>query len=265
MATVRGDELLREREGPVATIRFNRPERLNAFRRGTYRELHSLLLELERDETVRVAILTGTGRAFCAGEDLKELEAETERGLDLDEVRGSLELLQDITRVIARGRVVSIAAVNGVAAGFGAELALSCDLRIGSSSARFLFPEVRRGLFVTNGVTHLLPRIVGVGRALTLLLTGAPVDARAAETWGLLESVVDDSQIASAANALAKTIAANAPLSVRLTKRALRDGAAEDLESALRREIDFALECFEGGAHREGARAFVQKRDPSFG
>jgi enoyl-CoA hydratase/carnithine racemase len=262
VVTVTGGEILLDREGPLAIVRFNRPERLNAFPREMYRKLHEVLGDLEKDETARVAILTGVGRAFSAGEDLKELESDRE--LSREEVRASLALLQDITRRIAGSRLVYVAAVNGVAAGFGAELAIACDLRLGSRSARFLFPEVRRGLFVTNGVTHLLPRVAGIGRALSLLLTGDEVDARAAEALGLLETVVSEEDVVESAKALARRIAANAPRSVRLTKRALREGAAGNLEDALRREIGYALECFEEGAHLEGAKAFVEKRDPGF-
>jgi enoyl-CoA hydratase/carnithine racemase len=262
---MKDDPILLEREGRVATVTFHRPECLNAFLSSMYQELHSLVGDLERDETVRVVILTGSGRAFCAGDDLKELEARGSWAHDREAIRTVLDRLQDITRRIARGRNIYLAAVNGVAAGFGAELALSCDVRLGSESASFLFPEVRRGLFVTNGVTHLLPRIAGLGRAMELLLSGAPIDAENAARVGLLGRVVPGDELLREAKALGRQIAQNAPQSVRLTKRALRLGVEGDLEGALRQEIDFALECFEGGAHKEGARAFVEKRDPEFG
>lgn len=258
------DPILLERDGSVATVTFHRPECLNAFRRSMYQELHSLVGELERDETIRVVLLTGSGRAFCAGDDLKELEAQGSWAQDRDDIRTVLDLVQDITRRIARGRNIYIAAVNGVAAGFGAELALSCDVRLGSENASFLFPEVRRGLFVTNGVTHLLPRIAGLGRAMELLLSGAPIEAEDAARIGLVGRVVPGEDLLRETMSLGRRIAQNAPQSVRLTKRALRLGVEGDLEGALRQEIDFALECFEGGAHVEGARAFVEKRDPEF-
>jgi enoyl-CoA hydratase/carnithine racemase len=257
--------ILCERADGVAVVTFNRPQRLNAFLHATYAELGDLLRELEADEAVRVVILTGSGRAFCAGEDLQELEEITARGVDMEELARTVERLQDITRAVVGSAKVYVAAVNGVAAGFGAELAVACDVRIGSESARLLFPEVRRGLFVTNGVTHLLPRLIGLGRAMELLVSGAAIDAREAERIGLVSRIVPDGEVLAAARALARTVAANESTSVRLTKRALREGVEGTLESALRRETEFALECARGGAHAEGARAFLEKRSPVFG
>lgn len=253
------------RDGAVATVTFNRPKKLNAFTDAMYRALHELLRALETEQAIRVVVLTGTGRGFCAGEDLAELETLSEQGLTHGDFRTALDRLQDITRIIATSTRVYVAAVNGVAAGFGAELAIACDIRYAAASARLLFPEVQRGLFITNGVTHLLPRIAGLGVALELLLTGTPIDAQVAERLGIFNRVYADAELPGAAQALAAAIATNEALAVSLTKRSLRDGAQSDLESALQRETEFALACADAGAHREGARAFLEKRAPSFG
>lgn len=258
------DPILCERDGAVATVTFNRAEKLNAFTHAMYHALQAQLEALESERVIRVVVITGRGRGFCAGEDLAELERLSEQGLDRTDLSAALDRLQHITRVIATSSKVYIAAVNGVAAGFGAELAVACDIRYASASARMLFPEVRRGLFVTNGVTHLLPRIVGLGRALELLLTGTPIDAETAERLGIFNRLLADADLLGAAHTLAAAIAANEAMAVRLTKRALREGTHGNLEEALQRETAFALACADAGAHLEGARAFLEKRLPSF-
>lgn len=258
------DEILVARDGAVATITFNRPERLNAFRRSTYQRLHAVIADLEQESGLRVVILTGSGKGFCAGEDLHELEASAARGMPESEMVALVQTLQDITRRIVNSHHVYIAAVNGVAAGFGAEVAIACDLRIVADGARFLFPEVRRGLFVTNGVSVLLQRLVGQGRAKEWLLTGAPVDAAAAAASGLANDVVAPGALLTRAAAMAAAIVENAALSVRLTKRIVNETADGDLERALTAEVGYVIECFRAGAHEEGARAFVEKRAAQF-
>lgn len=251
---------LRPNDG-VLTVTFNRPERLNAFRRSEYHRFRDLLVEIEGDATVRAVVLTGHGRAFCAGEDLKELDAHAAD--DGSVTRDNLLVLQDITRRIVRSERVYIAAVNGVAAGFGAELACACDVRLAGEEGRFVFPEVKRGLFVTNGISHTLPRLVGDNWAATLLLTGDPIDAATALRIGLVSQVVGGDGLVGAAQAMALTIAANAPTAVRHTKRILR-GDAEALERALVTEVDFVERVLASGEYLEGARAFVEKRAPDF-
>lgn len=254
------DAFLFDRADGVLTVTFNRPERLNAFRREEYLRFRDLLGELEGEAGVRVVVLTGRGRGFCAGEDLKELD-EHAADADLALTRENALVLQDITRRIATSARVYVAAVNGVAAGFGAELACACDLRLGARGARFLFPEVRRGLFITNGISYLLPRITGETWAAQLLLTGQPVDDETARAIGLLTALHPPEALLPAAQALAAAIAANAPTAVRLTKRILRgDGSA--LERALDTEVEFLGDCLRSGEYVEGARAFVEKRAP---
>jgi len=257
------DPFLLQRADGVMTVTFNRPDRLNAFRRSEYRRLHELLGELEAEPGVRVVVLTGRGRGFCAGEDLKELE----QGGDAANpalTRENVLVLQDITRRIVRSSRVYVAAVNGVAAGFGAELACACDLRLAADSARFLFPEVRRGLFITNGISYILPRLVGDGWARTLLLTGDPVDADTARRIGLVTECCPEATLTTRAQDVAAALASRAPTALRLTKRIL--GADDErLERALVTEVDYLEECLATGEYLEGARAFVEKRAPHFG
>lgn len=258
------DAILQHREHGVLTLTFNRPERLNAFRREEYAALHRLLGELATDRELRVVVLTGAGRAFCAGEDLKELEADA-TAISFDAMRANVETLQDITRRIVQSDKVFVAAVNGVAAGFGAELAVACDCRVAAHNARFLFPEVRRGLFVTNGVTALLPRMVGHTWASTLLLSGEAVDAATAERAGLVTEAVADAELLTVVGAMARRMAENAPTAMRLTKRALAAAFEAELERALVQEVDDIMRVMASGEHVEGARAFIEKRPPRFG
>ncbi len=248
------------RSGPALTITFNRPERLNAFRRVEYHALHALLTAVARDRSLRVVVLTGSGRGFCAGEDLKELDQEADTSAAA--MRENIEVLQDITRRIVDSDAVFVAAVNGVAAGFGAELAVACDLRVGSAGARFLFPEVRRGLFVTNGVSFLLPRIVGHTWASHLLLGGHPIDAATALRLGLVTEVVPEEALGATVQGLVDALVANAPTAMAHTKRILRQPERAMLERHLEQEVVSIVECLSTGEHVEGARAFVEKRRP---
>jgi 2-(1,2-epoxy-1,2-dihydrophenyl)acetyl-CoA isomerase len=256
------ETFLMEAMDGVLTVTFNRPERLNAFRRTEYHRFRDLLGEIEQDSSVRVVVLTGRGRGFCAGEDLKELDAtgaQEDEGLS----RENALVLQDITRRIVRSDRVYLAAVNGVAAGFGAELACACDIRVAAEGARFLFPEVRRGLFITNGISYLLPRLVGDNWAATLLLTGDSIDAHVAHRIGLVSHLVPNDSLPVIARETARAIAAHAPTSVRLTKRILR-ADVEGIERALASEVDHLDAVIASGEYVEGARAFVEKRLPRY-
>lgn len=256
------DSFLLDRRDGVLTVTFNRPERLNAFRRAEYHRFRDLLGEIEDDVAVSVVILTGSGRGFCAGEDLKELESASDE-VDAGVTRENVLVLQDITRRIVRSERVYLAAVNGVAAGFGAELACACDVRLAGEGARFLFPEVKRGLFITNGISWSLPRLVGDNWAASLLLTGDSIDAQVAKRIGLVTDVISHDSLVSVAQAMAAGIAAAAPTAVRHTKRILRRDA-EGLEQALATEVEYIDRVIASGEYREGARAFVEKRPPRY-
>ncbi|MEU7004724.1 enoyl-CoA hydratase-related protein [Nonomuraea sp. NPDC046570] len=251
------------RSSNVVTIRFDRPKVLNAFRASTRAQLAGTLADLLEDRDARVVILTGSGRAFSAGQDLNELEARLDAEEEEDAGRG-LEELQELTRALLALPQVTIAALNGVAVGLGAELALACDLRLAASSASIGFPEARRAMFQTNGVMWLLPRIVGHARASELVLTGRIASAIDAERIGLVHAVHADSELDSAAAAVAAEITANAPASLALAKALLRDTWGLGLEAVMKRESEGMLACLGSQDLREGNQAFLEKRAPVY-
>lgn len=263
-ATGPGEDIRVERRDRVALVTFERPEVLNAFRGRTYDRLLEILSELAGDEDARAVVLTGSGRAFCAGTDLRELDADAAGASGGGEAtRFSVERNQEITRRLVALPQITIAAVNGLAVGFGAELAVASDIRVASEDARFAFPEVQRGLYLTNGVTWLLPRIVGLGRAMEWLATGRQVTAAEALGAGLVTEYVSRDRLLELAFDIAGAIAVCAPISVRMVKRALHD-PPEDLEAALEAETRDVLVCRETEDWAEGVRSFLEKRRPEF-
>lgn len=258
------NDIIYEKDDGIAVATVNRPEVLNAFRTDTYSELNRILDDAETDKAVRILIITGNGRAFCAGEDLKELSAIDYTTHSMEESRKRVEMLQNVTRCIVNMPKVVIAALNGFAVGFGAELTIACDIRIAAEEASFSFPEVKRALFETNGVMYLLPRIIGLGRTMELLLSGRDLPAAEALDLGLVSSVVPKKQLLPSAVDLAKTIKTNAPVSVRLIKEALHKTYDLTLEEVLDLEVDGALACLKTEDLKESLKAFAEKRQPRY-
>jgi len=254
--------LVERRDEHTVLLTFNRPDRLNALDRQSLTRLHAVLGELEREPAIRSLVLTGAGRAFSAGADLKELGATDPSSRSVRDAHRELHLFQDITRRLVALPAVVIAAVNGIAVGIGAELAIAADIRIGADASALLLSEARRGLFQTNGVMHLLPRLVGHGRAAHWLLTAEPVPAPRLLEAGFFTEVLPAEGLLDRAFALATTIAGNAPISVGLIKRLLRRTWEVDLETMLQYEIDGMLACMASDDIEEGVRAFVEKRPP---
>jgi crotonobetainyl-CoA hydratase len=257
MADSGEDILLAEDHGPVRVITLNRPRALNAVSPQLARELGAALAGIDDNPDIRVAILTGAGdRAFCAGADLKTM-------------RGTGPAMREEAGVIAstlrfRPAKPVIAAVNGLAYGGGLELVLACDLAVCSERALFALPEVKRGVLATGGGLVRLPHVIGPRRALQLTLTGEPVDAATALSWGLVNAVVPAGSVLERAMSVAHAIARNAPLSVAESKRAIHEGAglAEDdawllSEAAFHRIKDTADAL-------EGPLAFAEKRPPKW-
>jgi len=261
---MRYEDIHLERRGGVAVARVNRPPCLNAFRKQTFGELGAILEETAAESGIRVVILTGTGRAFSSGKDLKEVDAEHVGAEFAEANRAEVEGLQEITRRMLAHPSVLIAAVNGLAVGFGAELSLNCDFRLAAKSASFAFIEAQRGLFPTNGAHFLLPRLIGRGRAAEMLLSGRTVMAEEAEAWGLVNRVVEDERLLDATLEIAHTIATNAPLSVRDSLRLLRQSEALTVEDVLLRETEATVRGLQSSDVLEGARAFFEKRQPRF-
>jgi enoyl-CoA hydratase/carnithine racemase len=261
---VETDDISFEQQGHVALATFHRPEALNAFRQATLRDFLSVLDEVEADPSVRVLVLTGAGRAFSAGIDLKEIGQSAASSPSLAQLYGDLHTTQEVTRRMVRMPKVILSAINGLAVGIGVEIALASDIRLAAESATFTFAEVKRALFETNGVMYLLPRLIGQGRALHLLLTGETIKAQEALSAGLVTRVLPQEQLQGAALDIARTIAANAPLSVRLVKQVMRRTYDLDLEAVMQLEVDGMLQCYGSEDLLEGIASFVEKRPPRY-
>ncbi|MGH9407272.1 MAG: enoyl-CoA hydratase/isomerase family protein [Terriglobia bacterium] len=252
--------LLYEVRESIAYVAINRPAKLNALDRLTLSELDACFDVLRQDPAVRAAIVSGHGdRAFAAGADVRELsECDAVSGRD------SSALGQRVfARIEDLGKPV-IAAVRGYALGGGCELALACTLRVASESASFGFPEVKLGLIPGYGGSQRLPRLVGKGRALEIILTGEPISAEEAYRIGLVSRVTPESELISTARSLAQRIVSNAPLALRYALEAVHHGMdcteseGENLESTL-----FGAACATQDM-KEGTRAFLEKRPPNF-
>jgi enoyl-CoA hydratase/carnithine racemase len=253
-----------ERRGAIALLTFDRPHRLNAFTDETRGELLALLDHTAVDASVGAVVLTGAGRGFCSGEDLKWRSETAQAARSSASAQVSLSDCQEVSRRMVGHPKPILAAVNGVAVGFGAELAIASDIRIAAAGASFALPECKRALFVTNGALYLLPRIVGYGRALEMVLTGRTISATEALAAGLVSRVVPDEQIVEATVETAHLISRNAPVSLRLLKSHIRRAAELDFEGSLRLEVDAALECERTEDLAEGMRAFAEHREPRY-
>ncbi len=254
------DNLLLDRDGAVATVTINRPKVLNALNAQTLDDLRRAFLELRHDPSIGAIVLTGAGdRAFAAGADINELAEQTAAGaFDL-----ALTGQQVFALIEAIGKPV-IAAVNGYALGGGCELAMACTLRIAADRARFGQPEIGLGLIPGYGGTQRLPRLVGKGRALELLLTGASIMAPEAERIGLVNRVVPFDDLLSTAKTLAASLAAQAPVAVRYIIDAVNTGLDMPLAAGCAHEATLFGLAAATEDMREGTRAFLDKRKPAF-
>lgn len=224
------------RVGAITTITLNRPQVLNAIDQAMWEELLSVFHQLRQDEDTSVCIVTGAGRSFCSGADLKETAWH---GESVEQSRQRIDSHhQELARTILAIPVPVIAAINGYALGGGAEIALACDIRIAADDALIGFPEAAVGRSITGGASLLLTRTVGLSRAKRLLFTSENIDAVAAQTIGLVDEVVAASTLLEAATKLAERINATSTHSVRLLKRLVDDVALDGLESALQRETE---------------------------
>ena len=259
-----------ERTGRVGLITLNRPERLNAMSHTLVRDLHELFNLLDEEIEASVVILTGAGRGFCAGADLRGGDGEGAWDDRLGPIQSQYRLQQGYASLITRMRQIPqpiIAAVNGPAAGGGLCLALAADVRYASESARFNCAFIKLGLSGGElGSSYFLPKIVGASKAAELIYTGRLIDARTALDIGLVSKVVPDGEVVEAANELAAEMLTNAPLALRMTKEVLNFGlSATSLEQQIHMEnrtqtINFFTDDF-----REGAMSFLEKRAPEYG
>jgi len=242
----------------VATITLNRPEKLNALI-GTMREdLLDALRSAENDPDTRVVVITGAGRAFCAGGDVDFMSGLQQRG-DLAAFRALLDAGSEVILEIASMTKPVIAAVNGVAAGAGCNLALACDYRIVSDAAKFSESFIRIGLHPDWGGTWLLPRLVGRSRAFELCATGRAVDAAEALAIGMADRVVPAAELAAETEKLAQTFAAASPVALAGIKRAMKVSESNDLATQLELEAEHQMECFQSEEAKTRIAAFARK------
>lgn len=263
-AEAAGTHVLVDVEDAVGTITLHRPERLNSFVGSMRDEIAGAFERLGADDAVRAVIVTGAGRAFSAGADVHYLARLIETGA-IDEARALVEAGRRVVMAIRDMPKPVIAAINGPAAGGGANLALACDLRIAAESASIGQTFNRIGLHPDWGGTYYVPRLVGPARAAELFFLADMIPAAEAERIGLVNRVVPDDEMMTVAREWADRLAAKPALSLRLAKRAIQASLASSVEEMLDYETEAQTECFRSADALEGVRAFVDKRPPRFG
>lgn len=240
----------------ICTITLNRPQRLNAINRVLLSELKAILTNSNDDPAVKVIILCGAGRAFCAGDDLKEFDQQIENETD---TRAYIDSIQDITRALVLGDKIIVGAIHGWAVGGGLEWVIDCDLAILAEGTRCFFPEISLGVFVTGAVTTLLPKLVGLQKAKELILFGERFDAQQALAIGIAWKVVPENELFSEAEAVAKRIAALPENAVRNLKRVINRACHLDAEGAMSLETDATVRGFLDPTSAQRVAHFAQK------
>src|SRR3989337_2744108 len=259
-------DLLYDVDDGVATITLNRPERLNAISMAMLSSLSKALREADLDRAVRVIVLTGAGRGFCAGLDLKDQAAGA--GLGAEDGGGLAAARFDLAGsppvVLHQTDKPVICALNGPAAGYGMDLALGCDIRVASSEAKLAAVFTRRGILPESGGSWLLPRLIGWAKAAEVAFRGMTLSAREALELGLVNRVVEPDELMPVTMEMATEIAANAPLAVQATKRMMRLGLEETFEANVHHVFLQLLPLFQTEDFREGMRSFLEKRPAKF-
>jgi len=259
------DELLYEAKDQIGLITFNRPDQMNTITVTMLNTLSERLLEADADPEVRVIVITGNGRAWCAGLDIgAAVSGEGIGGNKTSLGNGEFNLRDAPPVVLHKIDTPTIAALNGGAAGYGMDLALGCDIRIAASRAKLSAAYTARGLVPESGGTWLLPRIVGWSKAAELLFTARTLTSAEALDFGLVSTVVDDDELMNAAMGVATEVAANAPLAVRAAKRMMRHAMSEGLEDHVQRQYLALLPLFGTKDFREALTAFMEKRQAQF-
>ena len=254
------DNLLLDRDGPVALVTINRPKVLNALNIATLDDLRAVMLDLRRDESVRAIVITGAGeKSFVAGADISELAVLSptvarEHALSGQQV---FDLIENLGKPV-------IAAINGYALGGGCELAMACTLRLASDTAKLGQPEINLGMLPGYAGTQRLPRLIGRGRALALILTGVPIGAAEAERIGLVNRVVAAGDLLAEARSLAHMLATQAPIAMRYVISAVNHGLEMPFAQGCAYEATLFGLVGATGDMREGTRAFLEKRKPVF-
>lgn len=249
-----------ETEGPVAILTVSRPKAMNALNDLAFTELSSAIIELEDDDTTRVVIVTGEGeKAFVAGADIVELQKANSIGARLISEKG-----QRVFAQIEYSDLIFIAAINGFALGGGCEFAMSCDIRLAAESAKMGQPEINLGIIPGYAGTQRLPRLIGRGKAMEMLLTGDMIDAKRAKELGVVEEVYPSAELMSEARKLAEKIASKAPHSVAAIKRCVVHGLNAPLSAGSALEASEFSAVFATEDKMEGTTAFLERRKPEF-
>jgi enoyl-CoA hydratase/carnithine racemase len=259
------EELLYEVRDQVGMITFNRPDRMNTITPKMLGELSTRLLEADADSDVRAIVITGNGRAWCAGLDVGAAVSGDGIGSEGSSTgNGEFNLRDAPPVVLHKIDTPTIAALNGGAAGYGLDLALGCDIRIAAEGAKLSAAYTARGLVPESGGTWLLPRILGWSKAAELLFTARTLTAAEALDLGLVSTVVPGDELADTATALAAEITANAPLAIRASKRMMRHAMSENLEDHVQRQYLALLPLFGTKDFREGLASYLEKRPADF-
>jgi len=257
------DVIYTKKEG-IATITLNRPDKMNAFIPEISSGLNNAVDDAINAEEIRVIVITGTGRAFSSGGDVKAMSERAKQAAPPKISTETQTRRSPFALRIHQCEKPVIASINGLAIGAGLDLALGCDIRIASDKARLAAAHIRRGMVSQGGSTYFLPRLVGVDKAFQLIWTGDMIEADEAERIGLVTKVVPHEELETATQDLAEKIAKGPRLAIRKGKKAVYEGLEMDLKSALDQVYDIAQELRKSEDHKEGTTAFVEKREPSF-
>jgi 2-(1,2-epoxy-1,2-dihydrophenyl)acetyl-CoA isomerase len=254
--------ILMEKRAGYRVITLNRPDRLNAFTEAMHQRLREALTEVEADQDCRVLLVTGAGRAFCSGQDLND---RLSKAGDTPVLGGALETYYNpLVRTLRALPFPVVAAVNGVAAGAGCNVALACDIVLAARSANFIQSFAKIGLVPDSGGTWILPRLIGPARARALALTGEPLPAEKAEAWGMIWKALPDDELMGEAHKLCLHFASAPTVGLGLIKRALDEAWSNDLDAQLDLERESQREASLTPDYAEGVRAFMAKRPPAF-
>ncbi len=253
------ENLILEKRGAVALVTVNRPDKMNALNVRTREEILAVFKEFEQDASVRVVVITGSGeKAFIAGADIGEFTGKSPlETREMMQKSRAFDAMEDFPKPV-------IAMINGYALGGGCELAMSCDIRIASTKAKLGQPEIKLGIIPGGGGTQRLPRLLGEGKAMELILTGDMIDAEEALRLGLLNHVVAPDQLEAKTMEIANRIAEMSPVALRMAKKSVKNAARLGLATGLEAETDLFILCFTSDDKEEGIRAFLEKRKPVF-
>jgi len=257
------EELLYEKDGAIATITLNRPERLNAISTSMLAALSERLVEANRDREVRAIILTGAGRGFCSGLDIVDATSGSGIGSG-SSFPATLDLRDAPPTVLHEIDTPTICALNGGAAGYGMDIALGCDIRVAGQSGKLAAAFTKRGVLPESGGTWILPRLLGWAKASELIFTGRTLPAAECLELGLVNRVVPDELLMKETRALADEIASNAPLAVQASKRMMRIGLSEEFPDHVHHVYLQLMPLFASKDFKEGLQSFLEKRKPEF-